>query len=188
MKMAYTIRTAQALALVSAAAEVGIVARFVKDGEFFILQTREEGSRTYSHVYDDSTFEDVASTLSGMIQETKNKAETVEATDEAAAMRAQVLAAFEEQLAELQAATYRADAPLYVVRHGGIMGLYLDAYNKPVCLSRALVCGLKFALSLADKVTNGAEQKGEVVQIAKAYNDEIQALQQTIETLSKAGK
>ena len=220
----YTIRTAAALELVEKAAQVGIIARFVKqDGEFFILQTREADEKRYSDVFDSSDWEDVASTLTGMISSAKTKPVTVltaeevmpaktlisspvcefcQAEKEAGTVHvceakpvtneqiATAIQSLEENLA-LMVAT-RADVLTWdagfnwVISHGGVEGLYLNASGFPTGICFAQVWSnekIHEAIAKAKTVVNGEGKQGKVCDYLNCLNRDIQAMQETISTI-----
>lgn len=209
--MAHTIRTAAAQALVSKALEVGIIARFIKDGEFYELQTREEGEKRYSHVYDDTAFEDVASTLQGMINELTEKAEKQAANLHDAHCEADPLAPVANVVAktiDLETTDYvtlvlkpmldslaKAEATYaavkatgehggYVVRHGNVKGLYITESGLPSGINGAKVWDLiSPAVTTARMIRNGNGCKGVVYSFDTALETEISDLKQHIATI-----
>lgn len=195
----YTIRTPEALALVAAAAGVGLSVRFVKqDREFFVLQARKEGERVYSHVYDDTDFESVASTLQGMINELAEKEEeaaTIEAKPVTNEQIATAIQSLEENLA-LMVAT-RDDVLTWdkgfnwVISHGGVDGLYLNASGFPTGICFAQVWSnekIHEAIAKAKTVVNGEGKQGKVCDYLNCLNRDIQAMEESIATIKALNK
>lgn len=182
--MSYTLKNANITAkLVTLSGLTGETYRVYRNTEWqtYELQFKKENGK-YESMIDWANLTDVESHIDGMIDHY-----TQDATKKAQAEAVQTLENSLQKMKDIQADVYRPTG--FVVRHGGQIGLYIARRGalllSPTGIFHASIFSEQGAKVWAERVKNGADEKGAVMLYGEALREEIEELERTISIIKE---